>query len=98
MANTKASKGLTATGVRTIDCAQYDMKFPNGVSDLQMGEKCVSFSTNCSFTYYDTNTLIWIILCFPHLQSYLVSPMSICYMTFKEKIQFGVYELSTVAY
>jgi hypothetical protein len=81
MADTKASKGLTATGVRTIDCTQHDMKLPNGVSDLQMGEKCMPFSTNCSFTYYDTDTLIWIISCFQHLQSYLISPMSIFYMT-----------------
>ncbi|KAG1893303.1 uncharacterized protein F5891DRAFT_1196533 [Suillus fuscotomentosus] len=39
MADTKASKGLAATGVRTIDCARHDMKLPNGVGDLQKGEK-----------------------------------------------------------
>lgn len=39
MADTKASQGLAATGVGTIDCAQHNMKLPNGVGDLQKGER-----------------------------------------------------------
>ncbi|KAG1884343.1 hypothetical protein F4604DRAFT_1878735 [Suillus subluteus] len=39
MADTKASHGLAATGVGTIDCARHNMKLPNGVGDLQKGER-----------------------------------------------------------
>ncbi|KAG2050816.1 hypothetical protein BDR06DRAFT_983821 [Suillus hirtellus] len=39
MADTKSSHGLAATGVGTVDCAQHDMKCPNGVGDLQKEEK-----------------------------------------------------------
>ncbi|KAG1800908.1 uncharacterized protein HD556DRAFT_1430245 [Suillus plorans] len=39
MADTKSSQGLAATGVGTVDCARHDMKRPNGVGDLQKGEK-----------------------------------------------------------
>lgn len=41
MADTKSSCGLAATGVGTVDCARHDMKCPNGVGDLQKGEKYV---------------------------------------------------------
>jgi hypothetical protein len=41
MADTKSSRGLAATGVGTMDCARHDMKLPNGVGDLQKGERCV---------------------------------------------------------
>ncbi|KAG1805860.1 uncharacterized protein BJ212DRAFT_1262326 [Suillus subaureus] len=41
MANVKTSRGLAATGVGTVDCARHDMKLPNGVGDLQKGEKCL---------------------------------------------------------
>jgi hypothetical protein len=41
MAETKSSQGLVAMGVGTVDCAHHNMKHPNGVSDLQKGEKCV---------------------------------------------------------
>jgi hypothetical protein len=41
MADTKSSRGLVAMGVRIIDCARHDMKLPNGVSNLQKGERCV---------------------------------------------------------
>jgi hypothetical protein len=41
MADTKASRGLAATGVGTVDCARHNMKRPNGVGDLQKGEKYV---------------------------------------------------------
>ncbi|KAG1784380.1 uncharacterized protein HD556DRAFT_1435459 [Suillus plorans] len=39
MADTKSSRGLAATGVGTVDCARHDMKLPNGVGDLQKGER-----------------------------------------------------------
>jgi len=41
MADTKVSQGLAATGVGTIDCARHNMKLPNGVGDLQKGERHV---------------------------------------------------------
>ncbi|KAG2076653.1 hypothetical protein BDR04DRAFT_1149101 [Suillus decipiens] len=41
MADTKLSRGLAAMGVGTVDCARHDMKLPNGVGDLQKGERCV---------------------------------------------------------
>ncbi|KAG2360153.1 hypothetical protein BDR07DRAFT_1452114 [Suillus spraguei] len=49
MAKTKLSQGLAATGVGTVDCAQHNFKRPNGVGDLQKGEK------------YIYRTLIWTI-------------------------------------
>ncbi|EIW84336.1 hypothetical protein CONPUDRAFT_120104 [Coniophora puteana RWD-64-598 SS2] len=42
MANTKASQGLAATGVGTIDCARHNMKLPGGVGDLQKGERYIN--------------------------------------------------------
>jgi hypothetical protein len=41
MADVKTSRGLAATGVGTIDCARHNMKLPNGVGDLQKGERHV---------------------------------------------------------
>ncbi|KAH7906698.1 hypothetical protein BJ138DRAFT_1219360 [Hygrophoropsis aurantiaca] len=41
-ADTKSSRGLAATGVGTVDCARHNMKLPNGVGDLQKGEKYVN--------------------------------------------------------
>ncbi|KAG1868604.1 hypothetical protein F4604DRAFT_1881517 [Suillus subluteus] len=32
-------RGLLQPGVGTVDCARHDMKLPNGVGDLQKGEK-----------------------------------------------------------
>ncbi|KAG1735743.1 uncharacterized protein EDB91DRAFT_1238195 [Suillus paluster] len=42
MVDTKSSRGLAATGVGTIDCARHDMKLPNGVGDLQKGERYIN--------------------------------------------------------
>ncbi|KIK74265.1 hypothetical protein PAXRUDRAFT_29183 [Paxillus rubicundulus Ve08.2h10] len=39
MADTKSNKGLSATGVGTVDCARHNMKLPSGVGDLQKGER-----------------------------------------------------------
>jgi hypothetical protein len=43
MAETKLSQGLAATGpgVRMVDCMQHNFKNPNGIGDLQKGEKYV---------------------------------------------------------
>ncbi|KAG2029343.1 hypothetical protein BDR03DRAFT_1018509 [Suillus americanus] len=41
MADTKVSQGLAATGVGTINCTRHNMKLPNGVGDLQKGERHV---------------------------------------------------------
>jgi hypothetical protein len=37
-------KGLSASGVGTVDCARHDMKRPTAVGDLQKGEKYVTNS------------------------------------------------------
>ncbi|OAX33799.1 hypothetical protein K503DRAFT_794391 [Rhizopogon vinicolor AM-OR11-026] len=50
MADTKASQGLAATGVGTIDCARHNMKLPNGVGDLQKGERYA----NMDFLFFST--------------------------------------------
>ncbi|KAG1884562.1 hypothetical protein F4604DRAFT_1878640 [Suillus subluteus] len=39
MADTKSSRGLAATSIGTIDCARHEFKLPNGVGDLQKGER-----------------------------------------------------------
>ncbi|KAG1722852.1 hypothetical protein EDB19DRAFT_1898151 [Suillus lakei] len=50
MADVKISRGLTATGVGTIDCAQHNRKLPNRVGDLQKGERY----TNMDFLFFST--------------------------------------------
>ncbi|KAG0698806.1 hypothetical protein DFH29DRAFT_983758 [Suillus ampliporus] len=50
MADVKISRGLAATGVGTIDCARHNMKLPNGVGDLQKGERY----TNMDFLFFST--------------------------------------------
>ncbi|KAG1819100.1 uncharacterized protein BJ212DRAFT_1446228 [Suillus subaureus] len=42
MAKTKSSQGLAATGLGTIDCVCHNMKLPNGVRDLQKGERYIN--------------------------------------------------------
>ncbi|KAG1721611.1 hypothetical protein EDB19DRAFT_1646367 [Suillus lakei] len=42
MADIKSSHGLAATDVRMIDCTRHDMKLPNGVGDLQKGERYIN--------------------------------------------------------
>ncbi|KAG2097746.1 uncharacterized protein F5147DRAFT_656284 [Suillus discolor] len=44
MADTKSSHGLAATEVGMINCTRHDMKLPNGVGDLQKGERPTSIS------------------------------------------------------
>ncbi|KAG2030871.1 hypothetical protein BDR03DRAFT_936546 [Suillus americanus] len=50
MAETKLSQGLAAIGVGTVDCAHHNMKRPNGVSDLQKGEKYL----NIDYLFFST--------------------------------------------
>ncbi|KAG1853790.1 hypothetical protein C8R48DRAFT_610437 [Suillus tomentosus] len=50
MAETKLSQGLAATGVGTVDCARHNMKRPNGVGDLQKGEKYM----NMDYLFFST--------------------------------------------
>ncbi|KAH7920330.1 hypothetical protein BV22DRAFT_1133151 [Leucogyrophana mollusca] len=55
LADTKASRGLAATGVGAVDCARHNMKLPCGVGDLQKGEKYANmdyliFSALAGFT------------------------------------------------
>jgi hypothetical protein len=40
-ADTKNTRGLAVTGVGTVDCARHNMKRPNSIGDLQLGEKYV---------------------------------------------------------
>ncbi|KAG2140526.1 uncharacterized protein EDB93DRAFT_1241867 [Suillus bovinus] len=55
MADTKSSQGLAATGIGTINCARHEFKLPNGVGDLQKGERYLNmdyivFSALVGFT------------------------------------------------
>ena len=44
--NTRFSKGLCYTGVGCASCGQSEMIFPNGVGDLQKGERCASLTSS----------------------------------------------------
>ena len=35
----REARGLAATGVLTVDCAHHNFKWPNGVGDIQAGER-----------------------------------------------------------
>ncbi|KAG2037116.1 hypothetical protein BDR03DRAFT_982484 [Suillus americanus] len=48
MADMKASQGLAAMGVGTIDCARHNMKLPNSVGDLQKGKRY----TNMDYLFF----------------------------------------------
>ena len=37
--------GLAVTGVGTVDCARHNMKWPNSIGDLQLGEKYMDINT-----------------------------------------------------
>jgi hypothetical protein len=41
LANRKRVKGLRTTGVGGVTCARHNMWRPNGIGDLQLGERCV---------------------------------------------------------
>ncbi|KAH7906396.1 hypothetical protein BJ138DRAFT_1016290, partial [Hygrophoropsis aurantiaca] len=55
LADTKSARGLAATGVGAVDCARHNLKLPNGVGDLQKGERYANmdylvFSALAGFT------------------------------------------------
>ncbi|KAG1781328.1 hypothetical protein EV702DRAFT_928617, partial [Suillus placidus] len=52
MVDTKQSQGLTATGVGTVDCAHHNVKWPNGVGDLQKGD--FSRYINMDYLFFST--------------------------------------------
>ena len=41
LADAKMKKGCDVTGVDMVVCARHGMRLPNGVADLQYGERCV---------------------------------------------------------
>jgi hypothetical protein len=41
MANTKRVKGLRTTGIGGVTCSRHNMWQPNGMGDLQVGERYV---------------------------------------------------------
>ena len=41
LANLKQARGLNATGVVGVACSRHEMWRPNGLGDLQRGERCV---------------------------------------------------------
>jgi hypothetical protein len=41
LANRKRVKGLRTMGVGGVTCARHNMWRPNGIGDLQLGERCV---------------------------------------------------------
>ena len=43
-ANSKKSEGLRATGIGAVICARHETYRPNGMGDLQKGERYVLFS------------------------------------------------------
>jgi hypothetical protein len=46
-ANSKDVRFLDTTGAGTVDCIRHEMKRPNGVGDLQKGERSVTYATTC---------------------------------------------------
>ena len=53
-ADTRDVRGLAVTGVGTVDCARHNMKRPNSMGDLQLGEKYVINMLGYTVTYYPT--------------------------------------------
>ncbi|KAG7094297.1 hypothetical protein E1B28_007898 [Marasmius oreades] len=41
-ANTKKTKGLCATGISAVSCARHETFRPNGIGDLQVGERYIN--------------------------------------------------------
>jgi hypothetical protein len=46
--NMRGGEGHEASGLGSCECSRHDMKRPNGVGDLQKGERCVE---NFSFLF-----------------------------------------------
>ena len=64
-AHTKFSAGYSVTGVGAVDCARHGFKRPNGVVDLQKGERyvnrlLVTLYLSLTLCFLDTQT--WTLL------------------------------------
>ena len=56
MADVKMKKGCDATGVGMVVCARHGMRLPNGVADLQYGERyVVSYTSGMVFFTEENN-------------------------------------------
>ncbi|KAJ7745405.1 hypothetical protein B0H14DRAFT_3097150 [Mycena olivaceomarginata] len=68
------SLGTASSGIGTVDCARHNMKHPNGVGDLQMGERLAGCILLQLFISYDIACQwyknIWERMCIfdPHVQ------------------------------
>ncbi|KAJ7144867.1 hypothetical protein C8R43DRAFT_891090, partial [Mycena crocata] len=58
MANTKRVKGLRTTGVGGVTCARHNMWRPNGIGDLQLGERFC----NMDFILFLNTIILYLIL------------------------------------
>jgi len=58
MADVKMKKGCDATGVGMVVCARHGMRLPNGVADLQYGERYVISYTSGMVFFTGTNEQI----------------------------------------
>jgi hypothetical protein len=56
MADTKLSQGLAATGMGTVNCAHHNMKWPNGVGDLQKARSVLFFLCTYSMSHLITHS------------------------------------------
>ncbi|KAI6119465.1 hypothetical protein EV401DRAFT_2071463 [Pisolithus croceorrhizus] len=74
MADTKASRGLDATGIGIVVCARHGMKLANGIGDLQKGERYVNmdylFASALSGTTVDRLNISYDITCQWHRSLY----------------------------
>ncbi|KAI6096537.1 hypothetical protein EDD16DRAFT_1719774 [Pisolithus croceorrhizus] len=74
MADTKASRGLDATGVGIVVCARHGMKLANGIGDPQKGERYVNmdylFTSALSGTTVDRLNISYDIACQWHRSLY----------------------------
>jgi len=58
-ANVARTKGLRSTGVGAVMCV-HDCWRPNGMGDLQKGERCVTIKSICFRSDIFSGTVIWI--------------------------------------
>ncbi|KAK6981487.1 CxC2 domain-containing protein [Favolaschia claudopus] len=58
----RESYGTASSGIGTVDCARHNMKRPNGVGDLQKGERYINMDYLLwkSLEYYDAILLLFI--------------------------------------
>jgi hypothetical protein len=77
LANRKHVKGLWTTGVGGVTCVRHNMWWPNGIGDLQLGERYESF---CSINIILTRTQVlqyglYIIFSDPQYDNILLDPL-----------------------